>query len=504
MSRLSRSPGERPDPPTAAASPSDTVTTGSGYSRTVIRSFLWQGGGNFLGQAVSWAATLVVIRLLAPEDYGLMAMANVFFGLFMLVSNLGFGSAAIQAQELSREQLQRVFGVVLVLNTLAAAVIVAVAPLVAAYFSEPRLIPLIRVLSLNFLLIAVYLLPQAGLVREMDFGTKARVDFGATIGSAMVTLLLALLGFGVWALVLGLMALYTLKAILYNVVRWDPLIPDFSFRSVAGLARFGMLTTLSTILFFAYGQADVIIGGRFLGTEAIGLYAVALQLASIPMEKVLPVITQVSFAAFSRIQDDRARVTRNLLRSIRLVSLLCFPAFLGLASVAPDFVPIVLGERWIELVLPFQIICLVLPLKAVASLFAPPIFGIGRPGINAWSMFIALVVMSIALLVGAQYGLMGLVLAWVFGYPVVFIATALLSLRTLEIPLMELVRSMGPPTLTSLVMFAGVLWLGSLLPGFSPLARLASMVLAGVLLYTLATVAFNRRSVAELASLVRG
>jgi teichuronic acid exporter len=488
------------------ASPDDPAEddSGAGYSRKVLHSFLWQGGGNFVGQAVSWLATLFVIRLLAPGDYGLMAMANVFFGLFFMIADLGFGSAAVQALELTREQLRRVFGIIIVLNVGAAALTFAGAPVIAGFFSEPRLIPIVRVLAVNFLFIALYILPQSHLLRDMKFNVKAKVDLGATVSSALLTLLLAALGYGVWSLVTGMVAYHGVRALLFNLARRVPLVPEFSFRSVSGLARFGMLSALSTFLFFLYGQADVVIGGRFLGADALGLYAVALSLASIPMEKVLPIITQVSFAAFSRIQTDRARVNRNLLRSVRLVSLACFPAFLGLAAVAPIFVPLVLGPRWIELVVPFQVLCLVLPLKAVASLFAPPLYGVGRPGVVVGNMATALGIMVVALLLGVRHGVLGLALAWLIAYPLVFALIAHRSLAALRVPWSDLLRSMAFPTLASGLMFAAVVGV-SRLPGeaLGATARLALLVGSGAAFYCALVYAFNRDSVMELVRVLR-
>src|SRR5438309_7578843 len=113
---------------------------------------------------------------------------------------------------------------------------------------------------------------------------------------------------------------------------------------------------IDRLMCFLYAQFAVVLGGRVLGKEALGLYAVALSLATIPMEKVLPVITQVSFAAFSRIQSDPERVRRNILRAVQLVALVCFPAFLGMAAIAAELIPVVLGARWMQLIVPFQLL----------------------------------------------------------------------------------------------------------------------------------------------------
>jgi O-antigen/teichoic acid export membrane protein len=432
-----------------------------------------------------------------------MAMANVFIGFFFLFADWGFGLAAVQAKDVDRDQLRRVFGVVVVTNAAGCVLALSFAPLVASFFGEPRLAGVIRVLSLNFLLLAACVLPQSLLLRDMDFRTKARVDVLAMALSALVGLGMAAAGRGVWALVGSSVVTYGVKAVAYNIVRPVALTPAFQW-AVGPLGRFGVLVTLDRVLFFLYGQADVFIGGRVLGKEALGLYAVALSLAAVPMEKLLPVINQVSFAAFARIQAEPDRVRRNLLRAVQLVSLTCFPLFAGMAVVAGDLVPVVLGERWQALIVPFQLLCLVLPLKAVYAVFSPALLGIGRPGVNGGNMGITLATMSVAILAGVQFGVLGLCLAWVIAYPAVFVVVSRRSLQALDTRYREFLRCAAAPALGSIAMAAGVLALRALLHalGPSPL-RLAILAVTGIGLYGVFILMFQRAAVRDLFALAR-
>jgi teichuronic acid exporter len=474
------------------------------YSQQVVRSFLWQGGAQVAGQAVSWLATIVVIRFLAPADYGLMAMANVFLGFFFLFADLGFGAAAVQAPTLAREELRRMLGIVIVTHLGGCLLMVAGAPVVASFFDEPRLVPVIRALSLNFLLMAAYTLPQAQVLRDMDFRIKARIDVFSLIPAALLMLVLAVTGHGVWALVAGALTTHGLKAVLYNAVRPLMLMPALSWGTITRLAQFGAFITIDRVLYFLYGQADVVIGGRVLGKEALGLYTVALSLAVIPMEKVLPVITQVSFAAFSRIQADADRVRRNILRAIQLVSLACFPAFLGMAAIAGDLIPVVLGPRWTAAIVPFQLLSLVLPLKAIAALFPPALFGVGRPVINVRNMAFALAAMILAMLIGVRHGVVGMAWAWVIGYPVVFAVILLTSTRALGLRVADVSERCAFPAAASLIMGAVVLSIREALGRFEPSAwRLALLVASGALVYAALVFLFQRSAVRELITIIR-
>jgi O-antigen/teichoic acid export membrane protein len=359
-------------------------------------------------------------------------------------------------------------------------------------------------MAFNFLLIAAYVLPQSLIIRDMNFRTKARIDVLAMVLMAGTGLALAALGWGVWALVAGTIVSNAAKAVGFNIARPLPLMPAFSWGAVERLAQFSALVLVDRLLFFLYGQVDVVIGGRVLGKEVLGLYAVALSLAVIPMEKVLPVITQVAFAAFSRIQAEPSRIRRNFLRGVQLVSLACFPAFFGMAAVAGDLVPVVLGPQWITLILPFQLLCLALPLKALAALFSPALFGVGRPAVDVINMVIAVIGMAAGILVGVQYGLVGMCLAWVFAYPVVFAAISWRSLRTLGVPYGEFLDRCAFPAIASLVMAAGVLALREMLSplGVSAL-RLAALVSTGALIYSAFVVLFQRSQVRDLIAVAR-
>ena len=469
-----------------------------------MRSFLWQGGAQTVGQVISWLATIVVIRFLSPADYGLMAMANVFLGLFFLLADLGFGAAAVQAKDIGREQLRRLLGIVLVANVCACLLTIVSAPFIARLFGEPRLSDVIRLLSLNFLLLAAFVVPQLQLLREMDFRIKARLDVLAMALSAITSLGVAITGGGVWALVAGALVLHTVKAIAYNVARPMRITPIVSWGALGGLAQFGALVTIDRLLYFLYSQVDILIGGRVLGKELVGLYAVALALAVIPMEKVLPVVTQVSFAAYSRIQNEPERVRRNLLRAIQLIALFCFPAFYGMAAVSGDLVPIVLGPRWHELIVPFQLLCLALPLKAIASLYQPALLGVGSPGVNVMNMGLALVIMTAAILVGVNYGVIGMCFAWAIAYPVVFTVVTFRALRTLGVNYSEFVSKCAFPFGASIAMAAAVIGLRDALGPLGPSVwRLSVLIGAGALLYGGCVFLFQRMAVRDLLAAVR-
>jgi O-antigen/teichoic acid export membrane protein len=476
-----------------------TAAPPTNYKQTVLRSVYWQASGQFVAQAFTWLVSLFVIRLLAPGDYGLMATAGVFVNLLAMVSELGLGASIIQARNLDRDQLAGIAGFVYLVSGTALVLTHLAAPLVALAFNEPRVEPLLRLLSVCFVLTALYTIPQSLLVRELRFRAKASVEVAAAVTGSCTSLGMALAGAGVWSLVGSMIALHATKAILFNVVGGRPIRPHWSFARARAQVAYGSTVTLGRIANHFNSTMDIIIGGRFLGVDLLGLYTVALTIASIPLDKALPAVTQVSFAAFSRIQSDLDRVIRNLLQAVRVVSLFAFPVFIGVAAVAADLVPLVIGDRWVDVVKPLQLISVVLPLKAVAVLVPPALFAIGRPGMNLTNMLISLAIMTVAFMIGVGSGVVGLATAWVIAYPVVFLITNFRALRVLGVPLKELIASIAIPAGAAALMGGAVhmLKVTLLVSLFGPL-RLVLLALFGAALYAALLLPYRQRAMSDL------
>ena len=481
----------------------DTVGGEQAIGKKVVSAMKWQAAAQGIGQAVTWLSTLVVIRLLSPADYGLLAMAGVLTGFFLLVADMGVGAASVQARTLSSDDLQRLGGLAMLTNGVGFLLCIPAAPLLAAYFGEHRLTEIVLAQSVVFLILALYSIPQAQLMRALDFKRKSRVDAVAMVVSAVGAVGFALAGFGVWAIVIANLLLHSTRAVGYRSAQ-SAILPPTLDRGITRFLRFGALITLDRVLFFLISQADVVIGGRILGSSVLGVYIVAMSVAVIPLDKVVPILTQVSFAAYSRIQVDAARVRRSMLLAVRLVSFAAFPVFFGLAAVAGALVPAVLGHKWLEIVLPLQLISLILPLKAIVSMLPPALFGTGKPEVNVANQTLSLGLLVIALLVGVRHGIVGLSLAWMVVYPVIFAISCVRTARALGMMPRDLFLECWFPAVAAAAMGAVTFLLGGNLPAdWSPWYVLIIQVVAGAVLYVAAVAAFRMPLAREALSLLR-
>jgi O-antigen/teichoic acid export membrane protein len=470
--------------------------------RKVLTALSWLASAKLAGQILSWAMSLVVIRLLAPADYGLMAMAVVLPSFLYLANDFGLDVVLVQRLEQSDAMRRQVFGLVILINLFFLAVLFLTAPVVAAFFNQPELTPISRLLSIQFAFFVFDTLPRARLERSLEFKGLSLITLFAALLAGLTTLVLAALGLRVWALVYGRLMNAAATTVGLNLITRSLCRPSFSMKAVWDHLSFGGLVTVDRLAWLVFQEADKVIGGKFLGEEPLGLYAVAQDLASLPMTKTAGWLTSVALPAFSQVQTRLTEVRAYLLKAVRIMSVLAFPIFLGIASVAPDVVTLLLGNKWQPVAPLMQILALVMPIRMVSTLLPAVLWAVGRPGISATNLVIAAIVMPGAFLVGVQWGVTGIALAWLLAYPAVFCTSVHRASRATGVGLGKLLFAMMSPAIASLIMYAFVVGISS----YADIAsdwqfRLPLLALLGAVTYVSVLLAFDRPKIQEMLAL---
>lgn len=468
--------------------------------RQALSALKWSGFAKLSGQIVTWGITLTLLRLLAPGDYGLMALVTLVMSFLSTLSEMGLGSSIVQAASLDKEEIARVNGFVVVLNVSACAVLVACAPLVALAFHEPRLAGLIRVASLQFLLSALATMPQSLAYRRMGFRWLALIDLVSAVFGGLCTLALALHGAGVWALVLGSLAQGGLRTILLLRDGW--IRPVFAGEGMKRHFSFGGAVTTSRILWLIIYQSDLMIAGRLLPNTAIGLYSVSLHVATLPMQKIMGIVNQVALPAVARLQDDLPRLRDGLLSACRLLSFASVGSLWGLSSVAPEFVRVVLGSQWEAAVYPMRIICLIVPVRMLNSVFSTTVLGLGRAGLDLRNNMTNAIVLPCAFYIGAQWGADGLATAWIVAIPIVFGLNFPRLAGAAGLTLREVLAVLWAPVLAGAIMYAFVTIVRIPTSDWPVLVRLLLMIGLGACVYLGVSLAVDRRLRPEIRRLV--
>ncbi|RNJ62568.1 MAG: lipopolysaccharide biosynthesis protein [Porphyrobacter sp. IPPAS B-1204] len=446
----------------------------------VRTAVIWRSGSQVLTQIVSWASTLIVIRLLAPQDYGLFAMAQVMLVLLSTMNGWGLASALIREEEVTEERLRQTLGMLILLNFGLALVQFLAAPLVALWFEEPMVTDLLRVQSLIYLAVPFSALPHAILSRRMDFRRPAQVRLAAALAGATTALTGALSGWGVWTLVAAPMVMFLTEAVGMTWAARSPIRPSFRFKGAGHIAGFGGVMTATQLFWFVQSQADVVIAGRVLDAHDLGVYTTGLFLAQLLAAKFVPPINEVAYAAYSRQQDAAASA---LLATIRLVTMVALPAYAGLAVVAPVLVPVLLGEKWAEIVPLLPILSVAMAMMTLQILFAPATNARGVPWAALRITMIGSVIMPSAYFIGSHWGVTGFAWGWVGGMAVLTGATVILSGGIIGLTVSSLARALAPPLAAALVMAAGVALMLRALPPVPDFAALGLAVTLGVVLY---------------------
>lgn len=471
----------------------------------VLHSLRWLAGARFAGQLVAWAITLVVIRILKPSDYGLMAIAEMIVGFATLFREMGLYAAMVQKRDLTPRQVEQAFGLLIIANGAIYAVVFAFAPLLAHFFGDPRLTNMVRVLGIEFPLAAVGVIQDAMLSREMKFKPKSFVNLAVSLGNGFTTLPLALLGFGVWALVFGSVVGSVIRAVGLVLVARYWCWPRFSREGMEDMLRFGGFVTASSLGWYVYSRSDVFIIGKVLGSRLLGFYSVAMQLASLPMQKVGEMLGQVGYAAYASIQHDRNVLRSNFLKAVRILGAISFPVFWGIVGVAPELVSVVLGQKWQPAVMPIELLGLVMPFRMIVQGQAPVLAAIGKPHLGTLCQLIALLIMPPAFFVGAYFGgLEGAALAWVAGYPVLMLIRLRIELPALGVTFRQYFSSIAMPAAAGALMLLAVIAtrLTVAEPALGAIPGLLLLVAVGILVYVGFMWLADREKCLEIVDLV--
>ncbi len=475
----------------------------SGLREKVISSVLWLTILQYTGQVISWGITLYVIKLLNPEDYGLMAKAYISIGFMVMLSELGLSAALIQKSNLRDRQVSDALGFVILSNLAFTVLLFCGAQFLADFFGDNRLVPVFRYLSSVFIFISIYIVPQSIMMRQMQYRLKSAINLSATVAASSVTLILAFHQFGVFSLVWGQIFFHIVNAIGFNLKNRSFVKPSFRFGELMSLIYFGGYISGSRLLWYLYSNIDQIIGGKYFKSAELGIYSIALTLATLPLDKIAPIVNQVAFSAYSIIQSDPDLMRRQYLKTVRMASLFAFPVFWGMVLVIPEFMAL-FGEKWAGAVVPIQILCLILPFRAISTLFAPILQGSGKPKREFSNLVIVNAIMIPSFLIGIRWGIAGLCSAWVVGYAVSFTIICNRSLKAIGIGARDFLSAILTPMMAASIMTGAIFMIKNNFLQLQPLSvSIVCVILLGAVTYAAVVYTINQEIVREIRVLLK-
>ena len=324
---------------------------GQSISRSiVVKSFLWKLFEKCSVQGVSFIVSIILARLLLPEEYGIISLVLVFINLANVIIEGGLSTALIQKKDADDKDFSTVFFSSVIMSTLLYILLYALSPLIADFYNQETLTPVIRVISISLLFGAVNSVQRAYVSKYMLFNRLFKCSFISVLTSGCIGILMAYKGFGVWALVCQHLLSSVLTFItMWFFIRWRPLL-IFSKERFIQLFDFGWKILTSNILISLFVNIRSLLIGRFFAPSSLAFFDKGKLFPSLIMDNVGTSIQTVLLPILSMEQDNRNRVKAMLRRSIKTSSLFIFPLMIGLAICAEPLVKLILTEKWLPVV----------------------------------------------------------------------------------------------------------------------------------------------------------
>jgi PST family polysaccharide transporter len=348
------------------------------------------------------------------------------------LSELGTGAALIQRRDLTDAHVRVAFSLSVLMGALMTAAVWIAAPAIALMFSAPAVTPVLRLVGLVFVLASFGMPAEALMKRAMDYRRLVKVEVTAyAVGFAAVGVTVAMLGYGVWALVWATVGHAAVKSVMLLVMHPHPLRLCFARAEARQLLDFGVGISLSRLAAFASENGDRFVVGRWLGTTALGYYARAFQLMCLPITQFSAILNEVLFPAYSSIQSDNERLRRGFLVSLSVAALVVFPALTTLAVPAPELLVGVFGPQWEPAAAPFQVLALGGAGYCIYNLSDSLVRAKGAVYAKFFYQGVYAACVFAAASIGQEWGIEGVSVGMVLAIAIAYLLMARLSLKLL-------------------------------------------------------------------------
>jgi len=410
-----------------------------------ISGLNWSFIGNNSMAVINIVVGIVLARLLVPRDFGLLGMTYIFTGLAELFVTLGMGSSVQRIKNLTKEHIRVATTITIISSIIVYFIFWFSAPNIAEFYKEDRLISIIRVLSSLFIIQGFVTVSYNQIRRELDFKYILKINLSSfTLGYGILSSLLAFLGFGVWSLVYGRIASSIISALIIIMkvpVNLNPLIRKNEFKELAG---FGSGISLSSLIFYASSNIDLLIVGKLLNSYMLGLYTRALNLMKESMSKITGGIYSVLFPAFAAVQDDSEKLRIAYLRTIKTVSYFVFPVLVSMIVTAEYVIKGLYGAKWGGAITSFQILGVAGILRTTLPYSGALAQATGRVYAEAMQQLVYFLILGGCVLFAIRFGIEGVAVSIVIASLWLFIAQSWLALKIIQSSWKEFFKAIIP------------------------------------------------------------
>ncbi len=421
------------------------LTPGDRLSQRVVHAGFWAFALRIVNQLFGLARTIVLARVLSPNDFGLFGIALLALSALETFSQTGFQQALIQKKGDVKPYLDTAWTVQVIRGVALAAILFGIAPHVAVFFGEPTAAPLLRVLGLSMVFQGLTNIGVVFFQKELEFNKQFIYMFSGTLADLGVAIPAALILRNAWALVFGLLAgNFVRMAVSYFVHPYRPR-PHLERAKTRELYKFGRwILGNSIVVFLIYRGSDAFVG-KVLGTAFLGLYQLAFRLSDVVAIELSGIFSEVTFPAYSKLQDQYEKLKEAFLGALGAVTSVSLPISVGLIVLGPAFVQVFLGEAWRPAIGTLQLLAATAFLRSVMAVLGALFRATGRPHIECWLNLGRLLVVAVSIYpLTRAFGLSGTAASVALGTVATIVVWIVISMRVVAVDIGGLVTSLVP------------------------------------------------------------
>jgi len=466
----------------------------------------WNGISMSLITIIQFGTLTILARILSPSDFGIMGMIMVIIVFAQAFADMGMSNAIIQRQNVKESHLSSLYWINVFCGLLIFICILLIRKIIVSFFNEPKLINYLMYVGFIFLITPFGQIFRSLLIKELNFKDLFKVNIIAMFAYSITSIGFAIAKFGVLSLIFGqlIRSLMTVIILFYFFRKlWLPKL-HLNIREVKSYISFGAFQMGERIVNYFSSNIDYIIIGCFLGSTPLGFYTLAYQIVIFPLSKINPIITEVAFSAFSKVQNNNFEIRKGYCEVIHFISMLSFPLLFGMLAIAPEFIKLVYGKKWEPTIAVLQILCIVGIFKSLGNSIGSILLAKGRPDIGFyWNVF-AVIVVSIAVIVGVNWGITGVASAiLILQVPFFFIIQPIVN-RLIELKLSDYFKTIQWPFLCSFIMLIGIISFKLIFGYFHMLPLLLITISFGGAIYITSYYIKDRETLFKFRTMLRG
>ena len=474
------------------------------YGSAAKSGFLWIFSTTALWQIFSWVCTMVTVRILSPEDYGLVAMPDAIFPYLMMLSTFRLDTWLVQSEDFSERRQAATMTLLLALGLISTVLGLVAAPLLASFYRAPELLTVAQVMCLMFIPRALRTIPEVRLRRELNFKQIALSNLVVGVLRGVFQIALAYAGYAYWSLIWGAIIAEFVQFIWLAIAAGMPRRLAVDFKLFREAMVFGSSATSSTIFWVIFSTADNLVVGRLFGKEALGYYSTAFLLTELPLSKINTVLSPVIGPYYAKLRYNPERLHQVFLKVSQILLGLVCPALVGMAVVAKPMIPLIFGAQWVPMVEPLQVLAIAGILRGFTSNIVALLFAIGEPHkVLRCSAIPALVLPFAFYFLGVAFGMPGIYFSWLIIYPLCGPLPLLRALSSIGIKVGEFFTAIRPPLVCSGVLAVGVLASATMLTSMNPFLAVGVQMLIGGMVYLAAMRVLFRSELDSSVQMIR-